>query len=314
MSRRFDTAVAPGGYAWWYLDALSDDGRHGLTIIAFVGSVFSPYYALARRRGGVADPTNHCALNVALYSARGVGGARWTMTERGARNIERIAEAFRIGPSQLRWEGDSLVIRIDEVAVPWPARVRGTVRVHPSAFAQGRHALDAAGRHHWAPIAPRARVEVALDRPGLRWQGPGYLDSNAGARPLEADFDRWDWSRAALAGGRSAVLYDVTRQDGSTLALALQYDRQGRHQPFVPPPLARLPASRWRVARTTRSEGATAPEVVQSLEDAPFYARSVLSSRLCGEPVLSVHESLSMRRWCLPVVQTMLPFRMPRRA
>ena len=41
----FDQPVAPGGYAWWYVDALSDDGRHGLTIIAFVGSVFSPYYA-----------------------------------------------------------------------------------------------------------------------------------------------------------------------------------------------------------------------------------------------------------------------------
>ena len=48
---RFDQAVPPGGYAWWYVDALSDDGRHALTIIAFIGSVFSPYYAAARRRG-----------------------------------------------------------------------------------------------------------------------------------------------------------------------------------------------------------------------------------------------------------------------
>ena len=55
---------------WWYLDALSDDGRHGLTVIAFIGSVFSPYYALARRRGA-GDPLDHCALNVALYGAGG---------------------------------------------------------------------------------------------------------------------------------------------------------------------------------------------------------------------------------------------------
>ena len=51
----FDTPVAPGGYAWWYIDALSDDGRCGLTIIAFIGSVFSPYYALARRRAPGAE-------------------------------------------------------------------------------------------------------------------------------------------------------------------------------------------------------------------------------------------------------------------
>ncbi len=72
--------VPHGGYAWWYLDALSDDGAHGLTIIAFIGSVFSPYYAWARRHGP-ADPANHCALNVALYGPR---GKRWCMTERGA--------------------------------------------------------------------------------------------------------------------------------------------------------------------------------------------------------------------------------------
>ena len=41
---RFDAPVPAGGYSWWYVDALSDDGRHGLTIIAFLGSVFSPYY------------------------------------------------------------------------------------------------------------------------------------------------------------------------------------------------------------------------------------------------------------------------------
>jgi hypothetical protein len=28
---RFDQPVAPGGYLWWYVDALSDDGRYGLT-------------------------------------------------------------------------------------------------------------------------------------------------------------------------------------------------------------------------------------------------------------------------------------------
>ncbi|MCX7894268.1 MAG: hypothetical protein N2544_18135, partial [Burkholderiales bacterium] len=77
----FDRPVAPGGgYAWWYVDALSDDARLGLTLIAFVGSVFSPYYAWAqRRRGAPALAEQHCALNLATY---GAGPRRWTMTER----------------------------------------------------------------------------------------------------------------------------------------------------------------------------------------------------------------------------------------
>jgi carotenoid 1,2-hydratase len=59
---------------------MSDDGRHGLTIIALIGSVFSPYYAWARRRGPT-DPEHFCALNVALYGV----DKGWAMTERGDR-------------------------------------------------------------------------------------------------------------------------------------------------------------------------------------------------------------------------------------
>ena len=84
---RFDLAVAPGGYAWWYLDALSDDGQHGLTIIAFIGSVFSPYYAWARERtaGGAAEALNHCAFNVALYGQASHGWAA-SFSRPGARS------------------------------------------------------------------------------------------------------------------------------------------------------------------------------------------------------------------------------------
>src|SRR5664279_1621998 len=63
---RFDCPVPGGGYVWWYVDAVSDDGAHALTFIAFIGSVFSPYYAWARRHGN-AEPLNHSAFNIALY-------------------------------------------------------------------------------------------------------------------------------------------------------------------------------------------------------------------------------------------------------
>ena len=75
---------------------LSDDGRAGLTIIAFIGSVFSPYYAFARRRGA-ADPEQFCALNVALYGP----GGRWAMTERSKRHVTRQPDRFAVGPSAL---------------------------------------------------------------------------------------------------------------------------------------------------------------------------------------------------------------------
>lgn len=53
----FNQPVPERGYCWWYVDALSDDGKHGITIIAFIGTVFSPWYAWARRGGGGTLPT-----------------------------------------------------------------------------------------------------------------------------------------------------------------------------------------------------------------------------------------------------------------
>ena len=70
----------------------------------------------------------HCALNVALY---GRAGHRWAMTERGRERVSRSHDSLRIGPSVMAWEGDALVVRIDEVTAPWPSRIRGVVRLHP---------------------------------------------------------------------------------------------------------------------------------------------------------------------------------------
>ncbi len=304
---KFDARIARGGYAWWYVDALSADGRHGLTIIALLGSVFSPYYARARRRA-VPDPLEHCALNVALY---GESGHHWAMTERRSGDVVRKPESLQIGPSVIQWDGASLTIRIDEITAPWPRRIRGTVRVTPRALFDRSYLLDAAGRHRWHPIAPRAACEVELDQPGLRWQGDGYLDSNEGDVALEADFDGWTWSRTSLGDG-TAVFYDVDRCGGEAMSLALAFDADGNTRAIEPPPVATLPGTLWRIPRRTRSDAGSTPRIVDTLEDGPFYARSVVEARALGSPVVAVHESLSLQRFREPWVRMLLPFRMPR--
>ncbi len=271
--------------------------------------MFSPYYAWARR-GGPADPENFCALNVALY---GAGGKRWTLTERGRGGLRRDRDTLAIGPSAVTWDGDCLGIRIDEVTMPIPTRVRGTVRVYPRVFTGKTFALDDSGRHRWSPLAPMARVDVALDKPELSWSGDGYLDSNDGDAPLEQDFTEWDWSRAKTPDG-AAVLYNVTRRVGADFSLALRFSEDGATEHFSPPPRADLArTSLWRVPRRTRADADGTATVRETLEDTPFYARSVISADLLGKPVTAMHESLSLDRFRLPVVQAMLPFRMPRR-
>ncbi len=314
---RFDLEVKTGGYCWWYLDGLSDDGGHGITIIAFIGSVFSPYYAWARRHGR-GDPRNHCAINVALYKPR--GGKRWSLTERGRSSLNQSPERLEVGPSALHWDGDALTVEINERAAPLPHPIRGRVRVHPHALTHQDFLLDGSpntgadlgGRHRWWPIAPCARLEIEMSEPRLHWSGSGYLDMNAGDEPIEDGFRCWDWSRADLDGD-TAILYDIWAADGATRGLALRIDRGGAIEPFRPPPRVPLPRSLlWRIGRGTRCETGGNAAVRQTLEDTPFYARSVVSARLLGRPVRAMHESLSLKRFASPWVQALLPFRMPR--
>ena len=298
LGPRFDAPVGPGGYVWWYVDAFSDDGRFGLTIIAFVGSVFSPYYAWSDRR----TPENHCAVNVALYGeARG-----WAMTERGGGALRRSRDSFALGASGLAWDGAGLNIWIEERCAP---RLKGRVRLEAEGLNPRAFALASHGGHLWRPIAPRARVEVRLERPELCWRGFGYFDSNQGEEPLEAGFRRWNWSRARLSKG-ARVFYEAERRREGALALSLGFAEDGTAFDCEPPPRARLPKSRWRIARETRGEGA---RVLSTLEDAPFYARSRIAHRLAGEDAISMHEALDLDRFASPIVKAMLPFRMPRR-
>jgi carotenoid 1,2-hydratase len=308
----FTEQIPPGGYLWWYLDGMSDDRQHGITIIAFVGSVFSPYYHWSGRT----DPENHVAVNVALYGAR---GHRWAMTERGRGQLERTPTTFRVGPSALRWERDGLTLNLDERAIPHLSAIRGTIRLEPRVLNVQTFELNPAGGHMWRPIAPFGRLSVDLESPDLSWSGDGYFDTNRGDEPLEDGFVGWDWSRAALgaAGGDTqagaAVLYDMHRRDGSKHGLALRFRPDGSIEPFSPPPRVPLATTLWRVPRRIQADTTEGVAVRRTLEDAPFYARSMVDTRLLGERVEAMHESLDMDRFRSPIVKLMLPFRMPRR-
>lgn len=237
------------------------------------------------------------------------------MTERGRRDVGRQAESFDLGPSRLYWEGDSLVAEINEIAVPLPRRLSGSVRVTPEACGtEAPIALDRGGRHLWWPLAPCARIAVAFERPQLRWEGHAYLDANFGARPLERDFRYWHWSRAQLRSG-TAVLYCGSFPDCAGFERALLFHRGGGCDAFAVPPPASVPGlSLWGIDCETRIEDGAKPRLLQRLEDAPFYTRALIGTRLLGESAPAVHESLSLERFSRGWVRMLLPFRMPRRA
>ena len=233
------------------------------------------------------------------------------MTERGRGSLHREPDALAIGPSAIAWDGDALVVRIDETTFPVPSRLRGTVRLHPQVADHAFETLDGHARHRWWPIAPLARVEVELERPALRWSGTGYHDANAGDEPLEAGFVDWDWSRAPL-GREAAVLYDMRRRDGSEHTLALRFRPdgsvehlsrcRGRTCPERSGACAAGRRARWPARQRAPDPGGHA--VLRPLGGRHASARAAGDDH-AREP----RPRPVQRRW----VRMLLPFRMPRR-
>ena len=296
----FDVELPPDGYAWWYLDVLDPESDQGFTLIALLGSVFSPGYARSRRRGPT-DPLEFCAINIAVYGAR----KRWVMTEHA--EVERTSDHLRIGGTTLRYEGADLVVEFDERCSPFGGQLKGSVRVTPIIAGNVCHALDAEARHRWWPIAPVARAVVELGTVGklgqVRFEGAAYHDINAGDRPLEADFVSWNWCRSA----DGAVLYDVIPRDGPPVQFGVQFTPDGAQAIDWEAPIE-LPKGGWGVGRSTRSDAPI--NLHQTLEDTPFYTRSWLHRAGPDGPVHVMHESLDLDRFDRAWVRFLLPFKM----
>lgn len=275
-------------------------------MIGFIGSVFSPWYAWSGRR----DPANHSCINVVTYGP----GGRFTMTDRGRAALRQSRDALQVGPSRMSWQNGTLVIDIDEISSP-PiiSRVRGQIRLTPSAVTSVEAMLTPSASHIWRPFAPSARIEVDLTQ-GHRWTGHGYFDANFGTAALEADFKRWTWGRYPRSHGGTTCFYDGLRADGSALALGLDISADGEAQEITPPPLTKLSRTAWGISRDTRCDAGARPRQTMAMLDAPFYSRSVVETTIQGDTVQGVHEALDLRRFRSPIVKGMLACRVPRRA
>ncbi|MFK7764181.1 MAG: carotenoid 1,2-hydratase [Roseobacter sp.] len=274
-------------------------------MIGFIGSVFSPWYRWSGRK----CPQNHVCINVATYGP----GGRFTMTDRGQDALRQTASRLQVGPSMMRWDGNTLVIEIDEISSPpLVSRVRGEIRVEPTALTDVELPLTPDGAHIWRPFAPSARISVNIERKGWQWQGEGYFDANFGTRALEEDFSYWTWGRFPTAQG-ATCFYDAERRDGSELAAGFAFDKDGTARQIALPPKTPIRRSLWAVKRETRSEQGFQPRQVLSMLDAPFYSRSAVRTKLDGKITTGVHEALDLTRFRSPLMKPMLAVRVPRR-
>jgi carotenoid 1,2-hydratase len=324
--------VRPGGYAWWYFDAVSDDGARALTAIFFIGSVFSPDYAARVRRGEPARAEEHLGVNLALYEH---GRKRaWVMSEHPAAALGGVGEGGpRIGASGIEpMPAGGLRVTIAEHTAPFlvtlakiGARVEGTIEIEPLGPPIDPVELHADNdvRHLWHVLMRRARVRVRFDRPDFRFDGVGYHDVNAGDGRLERAFRSWSWARFHH-GERTTIVYATHERAGAARAwvvdarddqrtaartAALLPEGERRRAPWG------LWVPRWfAVDDNGRTLRATPTRI---LEAAPFYTRYAAQlAEGTGVPRVidstGVGEFLDLDRFSDRAVQFLLRFKMRR--
>lgn len=211
-------------------------------------------------------------------------------------------------------EGDALIVDVRERTTPWRKPLHGRIVFRPTIpGAACPVALDGVGAHLWQPLAPLGRLEATFDEPACSFRGVGYLDTNGGDEPLEQGFSSWSWARIAEPRG-ARITYDVARRSGATLRHGVTLD-DGGARPFAGDVERSLRATSFGLERVVRGNAGEQPMLVRTLEDGPFYARSMIEVvRPDGLVARGFHEAISLDRLASKWVQFLIPFRARREA
>lgn len=288
---------AAGAYRWFYADVTA--GPFSAVFIFMVGSLFSPRYSVAARRGGL--PLEHSAVNFALYHQ----GVRrlWVLSEYARAEVEAPGR-LRIGRSTLTYgEGGEVRVKVEDRTAPWGRPVSARLTLEPLTPVGEVVQLMPELPHYWQALAPRARARLEVPSLGVKARGLGYHDTNHGDELLGARLSGWHWARTHR---EDETVVDYHLPDG-VAPLTVVADRRGvrceRGPVHGPRPTS---ITGWGLRVPSRLH--VGNEVVgqpRLLESSPFYAR--LEAR--QGPLDSLGEVADFRRFHSPFIRWMAHFR-----
>ncbi|WP_426756974.1 carotenoid 1,2-hydratase [Myxococcus sp. Y35] len=288
---------AAGAYRWFYADVSA--GPYSAVCIFMLGSLFSPRYSVAARRGGL--PLEHSAVNFALYH----DGVRrlWVLSEYARAELEAPGR-LRIGRSTLAYAEDGTVrMDVDDWTAPWGRPVRAGLTLTPMTPVGEVVQLMPGLPHYWQALAPRARARLEVSSLGIEAEGLGYHDTNHGEELLGARLSGWHWARTHRED-ETVVDYHLPEGVAPLRVVAgacgVRCERGSAPQPRP------TSITGWGLRVPSRLHAGNivvgAPKL---LESSPFYAR--LEART--GPLDSMGEVADFRRFHSPFIRWMAHFR-----
>jgi len=200
--------LPPGGYEWWYFDAIDQVNGYKCVIIFYRANPFSLDYIKALATNTTIKGEDYPAVSISIYD--GNETIYYSFTE-----FEPEDYHFIESPLEVRIGGHSLkqivedgklkyLLHLDE-QLPGGDGINGQMVFEST---QETLQLESAKEtakvheHTWNLTQPRARVSGTLilepfngNSKKINWEAIGYHDYNTGREPMKNGFDRWYWGR-----------------------------------------------------------------------------------------------------------------------
>lgn len=289
-----------GGFAWWYVDALSASGD-GLVCIWSWGLPFLPDQATAWREGRPYPTRARPSVNLVVYQAGrpthyhlqalAPEAAHWQQDRWDAGRWQMGDSTFLLQPDG---EGRATLRADLDLPVPGsPDRLRGHFAV-TGPLARQPDTPAGRGVHVWAPILGPATLSAELRHGAaaalIAHDLPAYHDRNGSPTALDdLGLDHWIWGRATVAG-QLVIFYLSYPTDPSTppFLLLSHADEHGRYT--VTEGEVQLDGRQraafgmpwWTTLRLTGLPEPLTITVHRPIDDGPFYLRAAITARYGG--------------------------------
>lgn len=332
-----------GGFAWWYVDLVDNDGN-GVVFIAGFALPFLPMARETSASAAPATPRQAPSVNLAVYEGgRQVWYALQELDpEAASTSSSEGADDHHFGGSRLRVRRETdasgrarISVDVDvDIVIDGMARAQGRIVVEGAArFDDGGRAADSnvdgnvGGNvvHDWSPQTGPSRGSAALTLDGVSWQmsGRGYHDRNGSLLPLrELGIKTWWWGRLS-SEDEERIVYALEPEvpagpEGPVRVIGVIVDAHGRttHREDLHFKVTRQHRSWFGVdivdaVAIVDHAGEVFVEAVISdvLESGPFYVRSLWRS----EKAFGVFEQVQPARIGLERYRRLVDMRVARR-
>ncbi len=214
---RFDPEKPPGGYEWWYFDAISLDKNWSVVIIFYEGNPFSPEYIQYSDH----SPADHPAISVSLYHKGKCEYYSFQEYKSGKFHWNDEEQTVSLGTNFFRREEAGGLVEYELLinqALASGHTIEAKLKFLSETCDEDLIEESEEELHRWNLLQPRAKVTGSVNingRKGKRsigFTGTGYHDHNVGYEPMKDSFDDWYWGRFHFK--RSTLIYYLMNQDG----------------------------------------------------------------------------------------------------